>query len=607
MGLSVHVVCSNWEEDRVLARMARALRDRNGWTLSSTWKGGQDARAVFCGVYFEVKSLDPWPAVPVGAYFTHREEEPPGTLKAKLFDETAKRVALRVVTARMYGEMVERYGPTVQVHAPVERERFTIPDRPDGRTTSGKCVVGLSGYVYANKRKGEDLVKGLVGSAIGRSVEWRACGRGWPVPTKRLVWEQMPEFYQGLDVLVCTSRVEGIPMPPLEALACGVSVVIPRHVGVLDELGEVKGIYRYDRGSLIGLQRALAAAVDERAEVDREALRGAIEGHSVEAWCEDIERAMESVCGSPQAKASGKGCKGPLRGLEKEMGETPVVQMAAPEMAGVESEEEGGEVPEIVWEEPVERGTGSTRGIYCVAFGGPARSACEQMMRSAKQHMPEIPIALCAAEPIGPEDLLIEQPDSDIGGRRAKLRAYELAPAEWKTVLYLDADIKIIAPVYPLFQWIEDGWELAICTDVPPNDLLAHIGHKTLQVEARETARVVGTGMALQFNGGVWSFGRGPQVEAFFRRWRAEWERWGAKDQGALLRAYHTTPLRTWVLGNEWNCFPKFQPNQSSAGILHFPGDARRWTGQIRGRIDSREAWDAVEAFERKRPKDGGR
>lgn len=583
MGLSVHVVCANWEEDRILARMARWLRDRNGWTLSSSLKdkpagAGQDG--VFCGVYFEAKRLDAWPSVPVGAYFTHREEEPPGTIKAKVFDEMAKKVALRVVTARMYGEMVEQYGPTVQVHAPVERDKFAIPPQRH----EGTKVVGLSGYTYANKRKGEDLVRDLVASKIGANVEWQACGRGWPVPTKRLVWEQMPGFYQGLDVLVCTSRVEGIPMPPLEALACGVSVVMPWHVGVLDELGEVKGIYRYDRGSLSGLQRALAAAVEERAEVDSEALRGAIEGHSVEAWCEDIKAAMEMV-------AQEGGHRGP-----------PLRKAEAPEMAGVESNgEEGGELPAIAWEEPVERGTGSARGIYCVAFGGPARSACEQMMRSAKQHMPEIPIALCASEPIGPEDLLIEQPDSDIGGRRAKLRAYELAPAEWRSVLYLDADIKVIAPVYRFFEWIEDGWELAICTDVPPNDLLEHIGHKTRLAEANETERIVGTGKALQFNGGVWSFGRGPQVERFFRRWRAEWERWGAKDQGALLRAYHTVPLRTWVLGNEWNCFPKFQPNQASAGILHFPGDARRWTGQIRGRIDTPEAWEAVAKFERGR------
>lgn len=271
--------------------------------------------------------------------------------------------------------------------------------------------------------------------------------------------------------------------------------------------------------------------------------------------------------------------------------------MNAPDGATTNEEGRGG-VAKVVWEEPVARGTGSKRGIYCVAFGGPARESCLRMMKTAKEHMPDIPICLCAAEKIGPEELLIRQPDSDIGGRRAKLRAYELAPAEWQTVLYLDADTELTAPVYQLFEWIEDGWEFTICTDVPPNDLLDHIAHKVRPQESQETVRVVGTRMALQFNGGVWAFGRGPQVEKFFRRWRIEWERWGAKDQGALLRAYHSVPLKTWVLGNEWNTFPGFDPKQKSAGILHYPGKARRWGGQIKGRIDSQEAWEAVKRFE---------
>src|SRR5512137_179038 len=108
----------------------------------------------------------------------------------------------------------------------------------------------------------------------------------------------------------------------------------------------------------------------------------------------------------------------------------------------------------------------SGRGIYCVAFGDPARKCALQMMHTAKKFMPKVPIALCSDKKIGPEDVLIVQPDSDVGGRRAKLRAYELAPAEWKSVLYLDADTEIAAPVYQFFQWAEDGWELVICTDV---------------------------------------------------------------------------------------------------------------------------------------------
>jgi len=86
-------------------------------------------------------------------------------------------------------------------------------------------------------------------------------------------------------------------------------------------------------------------------------------------------------------------------------------------------------------------------------------------MESIKKHMPDIPVCLCAERQIGPEDVLIAKPDSDVGGRRAKLKAYELTPAEWQAVLYLDADTEVVAPIYRYFEWIEDGWEFVICKD----------------------------------------------------------------------------------------------------------------------------------------------
>ena len=158
-------------------------------------------------------------------------------------------------------------------------------------------MVGLSGYTYANHRKGEDLVRGMLGSKVGRRVEWRASGRGWPVQTVRYAWEEMGSFYQGLDVLVCPSRVEGIPMPPLEALACGVRVVIPRGVGLLDDLMEVEGIHRYKRGDVEGLLSALEAAAFPERKADREELRAVVAPYSVEAWVEDHRRAFAEVFG----------------------------------------------------------------------------------------------------------------------------------------------------------------------------------------------------------------------------------------------------------------------------------------------------------------------
>ncbi|PIE23044.1 MAG: hypothetical protein CSA62_09135 [Planctomycetota bacterium] len=92
--------------------------------------------------------------------------------------------------------------------------------------------------------------------------------------------EEMRAFYQGLDVYVCASRVEGTPNPALEAAACGVPVVSTR-VGNMPEL-----IQHCINGLLIKRSpEALAAAL--RLLREREALRlqmgqrlrESIEGH----------------------------------------------------------------------------------------------------------------------------------------------------------------------------------------------------------------------------------------------------------------------------------------------------------------------------------------
>jgi hypothetical protein len=103
----------------------------------------------------------------------------------------------------------------------------------------------------------------------------------------------------------------------------------------------------------------------------------------------------------------------------------------------------------------------------------------------------------------------------------------------------------------------------------------------------------------MQLNGGVFGFQRSPRTSAFFDAWLAEWHKYGKRDQGALLRALRTHPLKMWVLPQQWNHITRYEDGREEAAILHFPMTARRWRGQIAGRIDSPEAWAAVQAFER--------
>ena len=362
-------------------------------------------------------------------------------------------------------------------------------------------------------------------------------------------------------------------MPPLEALSCGVSVVVPVGVGLLDELPDTLGIHRYKRGDAAGLEQALAEAVKARGDVDRKALRAVTAPYSIKAWCKEHKAAVEKLCETVDGGLSDS------------------YQIAVPSPQVEELEERP---------EPMEKGTESTRGIYCVAFGEPARESCLKMMTSAKKYMPDIPIALCSDRAIGPEDVLIIEPDSDVGARKNKLRAYELAPAEWKSVLYLDADTEVVADIRFYFQLIEDGWEFVICTD-PHLDSMGFLKNRATVKELDDTTHKVVTLRTTQYNGGVWAFTRNAKVKRFFTRWLTEWEKYAQRDQGALTRAMYTESLKVYLLGNEWNTFPRYTRGIKTAGLYHYPGEARRWTGMLPGRIDSEGAWAAVKRFEAKR------
>ena len=240
-----------------------------------------------------------------------------------------------------------------------------------------------------------------------------------------------------------------------------------------------------------------------------------------------------------------------------------------------------------------------------VAFGDPSRACAQIAIRTIHANMPGVPVALVSDRKLGGEDILIKQPDADIGGRIAKLRAYELAPKEWEYVLYLDADIEVRADVSHYFQLVADGWEFVICKDAHLHDTVAAFERRNNRPEYLETLTGLGTEDALQINGGAWAFRRCKAAEQFFKLWLTEWNKYKGRDQGALIRAMYTAPLRVFWLGNEWNTLvtgkgQEYPPGiKGSAGVVHFVGRARRWKGQVptgKGLTDP-EAWAMVDTF----------
>ena len=239
-------------------------------------------------------------------------------------------------------------------------------------------------------------------------------------------------------------------------------------------------------------------------------------------------------------------------------------------------------------------------GTIYVAFGQPA---LREMRRSAAglwQHA-DLDVAVIAPTGTaldldGAQLIPFDQPGP--GARWAKLNCDLLAPPAWRHILYLDADTETVAPVPYLFDVLEDGWDMAICVNPDRYHLARHMGRPDSQEETRVTLEQIGSDELIQYQGGVFAFRRNKRTAEFFRSWHEEWQIWGKRDQGALLRAMHKNPLRLWLLGNEWNLSDRYLPEERSAGIVHRQTMARRWEGIVNERLDSPEAWGAVRKWE---------
>lgn len=549
--LRVNVICKTRNNAAILYRLARMLCEHTGWSLNDGPHPDADLNYWIC--YIEhAEMFSDWRQTKVAAWYTHKDPESQewkdSILKRFWWELSAGVVDLRMTSARQYADDLSGYGPTALVRPPVDRLHFNIRET----VTHDVPRVGVSGYVHPGPRKGARLVARLAGSDLGRRIEVVGSGQGWPVPTQEREWSDLPDWYNSLDVLLCSSLTEGIPMPPLEALACGIPVVIPTGVGLLDDLPDVTGIYRYQRGDYdtmrAAVERALAAG-----GVDRQALRAATDAYTAEAWAADHVQAFESFLSTADATHT-------------------------------ESDRHG------------------KRGVYYVAYGEPARHCARAAIASFQKHMPGVPVALASDRALGGEDTLVSIPDIDIGGRAAKTMIYDAVPDDWQYVMYLDADTEVIAPINFFFELLDDGWDMVICKNPAKYHTAAMMVRSDNHDECNYTFHEIGTDQVIQLNGGVFAFQRNERTASFFRCWHEEWQRYGKRDQAALLRALWKHPLKMYVLGNEWNTIIRdgYKPGrEGSAGILHYPMTARRWRGKVVQRSDSPEAWRRVKEFER--------
>jgi hypothetical protein len=540
--VNVNIVCRDIGEDKILPRLAKALAHGTGWSLSAQPDKHADLNYFIVYIDYAERFTD-WHHTPLAAYFSHYEPDQP--YKRLWWNTAAQAIDVCTITSSIAETFIPPGKPIVKVAPPIDG-RF----KPQERKANSKPRIGFSGFVDRNSdRKGSGLVAQLMHDLNG-PYEFVASGAGWPCKTKLYQFSELPAFYNSLDVFVCTSSIEGIPMPPLEALACGVPVVIPHRVGLLDELEAMPGLYRYPAGNYLLLKDAIEQALNT--PYDSGALAESVSCFNQSQWCFDHEQGFMEVKHAQPVAA-------------------PIV---------IESDRHG------------------QRGVLYVAYGTPARQCAQGAIASFRRHMPNIPIALVSDSPLGCEDVFIQHDDEDIGGRSAKTLIDKLAPKEWQYILYLDADTEVIAPIDYLYQTVEDGFDFVICK----NPGKYHTARQMIRSDNRDecdfTFASIGTDELIQLNGGVFCYQRNDRTKAFFETWHKEWQRWGKRDQAALLRSLFAHPMHLMVLGSEWNTITRYDAKERSAGILHYPMTARRWRGLLHGRSDEPAAWQAVRQFE---------
>jgi hypothetical protein len=536
----IHIVCRDHTSDQILARLAAELSTDAAFSIGPA--PDPKASLNYYAPYLEWDAFRGFNSTPVAAWFTHRDDNRPD--KVTIWNECAAAVHLRTTSAKVYQRELEQYGPTALVTTPLDRDKFSPANE---HPKHERFVIGTSGFVYPGGRKGEHLFAQL--GMLYIKHDFVASGQGWPgIPTKHYAWDRMQEFYHGLDLYVCTSEIEGIGYGPLEAMACGIPVVIPRGVGVFDELPDLENVHRYEAGDLASLRAAVDVALSRLTEgaINVASLRGATARFSHAAWINEHLEAFESFLYDKPHR-----------------------------------------IPTYPWQ--------GKAGVYYVAYGEPARDCARRAIASFKKHMPGVEIALASDAPLNAgEDIFIEHSDDDVGARSVKTEMYDVTPAHWEYVLYLDADTEITQPVPFLFDALEDGWSMVICTNPGKYATGSWMRRPDNEEECNETFKLIGTEEFLQFNGGVLAFRRHESTANFFHAWHQEWKRYGRRDQAALDRALYADPIRIYVLGNEWNTITRYIDAERTAGILHYCMSARRWRGLLPGRLDSDESWAAV-------------
>lgn len=164
-------------------------------------------------------------------------------------EETMKYGKEYFVTSKRLYNIYQQFSkkPQMVIHDGVDLQKY-IPENLDRFKNIETVRIGWTGNSKFKDSEGDSDMKGVEGiikPAIeelqreGYSVELNLADRN----IKMIPQEEMPKFYNSIDLYVCASKTEGTPLPIIEAMAMGVPV-ISTDVGIVSEaVGECNKKY----------------------------------------------------------------------------------------------------------------------------------------------------------------------------------------------------------------------------------------------------------------------------------------------------------------------------------------------------------------------------
>jgi hypothetical protein len=199
------------------------------------------------------------------AFFTHREEHPKFSRRREQWDRTAKQVDLRIAMSKPYYDLLSKYGDTVIIEPPItENLRHRV------------YRFGLAGRFYKSDRKGRDLIKRLNNHPISKYIQFKfTSDPGFGDVKRYKSFKDMENFYGDLDFYLCTSTVEGGPMPVKEAYYCNVPVIAPKNVGFCDKYST----YSYNKNDFNSLVKIVEKIVKPKLSYDQVSPKTWINNH----------------------------------------------------------------------------------------------------------------------------------------------------------------------------------------------------------------------------------------------------------------------------------------------------------------------------------------